>query len=219
MTREMTISLAALVTAALFAGSASAVPITLDDAQWGSMDIATPNPYFVGTITGSDIAGDPGYNWDMNVVKPTGSPYPYGLLNIGAETSTMGLTVTPGDEWSVEFENPMASAYMGVLLTAYVVDGSGTSRWVSQPYADPAETIITAGQTKTVSWDLLSGIDPSTQTGVAISSISQLGLTFIGDADGGGEALSLQVIPEPATLAMVGLFGGGLLVVRRLFSI
>lgn len=180
--------------AAFLVGSAAAeaATITLYNSQWASMVVEGHNPAFNGSITGIVDMNRDGYQWNMNIVKVA---EPYGLLGIGEETSTLGISANPGDVWTVDFYNPGTGATndMGVTLSAYVV-ASGYTGWVTRPVA--GDEFIVSGATASLSWDLTTGDVIGGPEGLPITSISKLGLVFIGDSFGipDGENLSLQVV-------------------------
>jgi hypothetical protein len=194
-----------LLTPVLMAMTVSAATIELNDAQWSSMVVEPHNPYFSGSITSTvNYPRDPGYRWNVNVVEAGGG---YGLLGIGSDTNTMGITVNPGDVWSANLTNPGTNAanYNAVTLAAYVTTAGGAyTGWVVRPLGDN-EQIIYEGTSKTLEWDLTTGDILGDATGVPITSVQKLGLVFIGDLGGAsgeaGEAFSI-IVGSAATVVL-----------------
>ncbi|MDF7826522.1 hypothetical protein P4B35_21000 [Pontiellaceae bacterium B12227] len=193
-----------LLPVSLLAISVTAAPVELNDAQWSSMVVEPHNQYFSGAIVGTtDYPLDPGYRWDVNVVNVGAN---YGLLGIGADTTAMGITVAPGDNWSVDFTNPGTNAanYNAVTLAAYVTTSVGHTGWVVRPLGDNEE-IIFEGESKTLEWDLTTGEVLGGPTNLNITSVQKLGLVFIGDlggaVGGAGEAFAI-VVGSPVEIVL-----------------
>ena len=206
-----------LVALALVAGSASAT-IVLDDSQWATLgfDMAIGG---AGTLDSSvDIAGDPGYQWTATVedvipleVAP-GVFYNYGLVRIANDTASLGVSTTP-DVWTAEFHNPGAAAVGGVM-SAYVTgttNGIAFTGFINRPETD---YLLNPGASATLSWDLTQTQDYG-GVPLIITSVDKLGLMIAGGTDFGGNTVTLEVIPEPATLGMVGILGGAMLWIRK----
>ncbi|MDF7799093.1 hypothetical protein P4C99_06435 [Pontiellaceae bacterium B1224] len=170
--------------------SIEAAPIVLKDAQWSSMVVDPHNSNFHGSITSStNYPRDPGFRWDVYVENTNSGPY--GLLGIGADTVTMGITVNTGDVWTAELINlgTNPTDYNIVTLSAYVTSDEYVG-WVIRPGV--TDGIVDHGDSNTLSWDFSEGETMEIpQRTISITSVSGLGLLFFGDKN--GEEMLIQV--------------------------
>lgn len=96
----------------------------------------------------------------------------------------------------------------------------GPAEWtVSLFYDDPANVIGTYVTALTDAWTAYS--NPTAIEATAGSIGGTLGILFenTGTAAANLDSVSVDVIPEPATIGLIGIFGAGVLFVRRRFMI
>jgi hypothetical protein len=188
----------------MIAGSASAI-IVLDDAQWGTYFTAGSN---AGTTFGgsTDIAGDPGYEFTVTA-NPT-EDWGFGAL-IGFQEVAVGMGGTAVDVWEVEIQNT-GTNIAAVQLIGWTSVTPGGGDWTYAQSGVWTAIPINPGDSQVLSWDIGTAIP----TAVAIDA---LGLMILGTEL--GPTVSVSAIPEPATLGMVTLLGGGILWIRKKFMI
>ena len=142
-------------------------------------------------------------DWD----NPAGQTSRIGWKPSGAVETAIGSTSGGGQTVSAD-------------IPSGGTQGVGYEGWSKKlDYADVALSLTrTAASTYdvTLNWEDVTITD--TYTGLTIDSIDALGIRLHSDSPNGFTVsdLSLAVIPEPATLGLIGLFGGAMLAVRRL---
>lgn len=151
-------------------------------------------------------------------------------VTFAAESTLLGLSWT-GDPWGTAMTDP---AYDSLLSSVdYELNGTGplalytfTGLTVNQDYlfqywhAD--DGAIGAGRTMTVvlGADTQSGANVLAgnqfATGIFTADATSIDIVVTSSHKGiRMNAMQLRAIPEPATLGLVGLFGGGILFIRR----
>jgi hypothetical protein len=195
---------------------------------------------FVNTIYGgdgnlnyrSDIAGDPGTLFNVTLTKHTDG---WVDMTIGddfdlpsAKAGVVAATANSGDltgytGYTMTLHNPGNKAFLAALhintgwtdmgeTNRYYQDGTGDVTWVG------------AGDTVTLTLDfsnaaLWNGTDYTTGSTVQLlNHVTDIGLKIgvnVGNSGeyGSGEAFDMHVVPEPATLCLLGL--GSLTLLRR----
>ena len=165
---------------------ASAATVVLSDSDLQSFVDFGWNQSTLDAIT--DIPGDPGTQYDVTLGATGG----WSDIAIGIYS---GDGVNIGDTWEQTFYNP--DAYPTAVYLFMQVDG-----WV---YNQGPGAWVNPGATATISI-----VNPAT-TGIDAMGIKIGSDAWTGRPD--GSSLAIQVIPEPATLMLLGL--GGMLLRRR----
>ncbi|MDF7807787.1 PEP-CTERM sorting domain-containing protein [Pontiellaceae bacterium B12219] len=162
---------------------------------------------------GSDVVATATGSLDMSAFNPTGSSNPgtvssYMWLDIG---SAMTFGGTGGNDFYT------ADTLIGPESSM------GTGGYLGASTADTGTTIGWYGQSLTIGSDYVSGASIDREMTFSNASFNSLGLnegsyvwTFT--TDGNTETYTVNV-PEPATLGLAGVFGAGILFVRRIFMI
>ena len=195
-----------LVALAMIAGSASAIYI-LPDSDWATATLHLHNNVPNGGLgsgvvnSSADVAGDPGYNFNVTVdeINDSGAGYFYGFVEMLVTYPSVA-----GDLISMEVRNDSAAAGAQYFIVAYMDDGDDVT--VFNRLASAGQGLITAGNTSTMTLDV---------TGRSVTGIS---LWMGASTAFGGTTIDTTVIPEPATFGLVAAFGGVLLFVRRRFK-
>jgi hypothetical protein len=167
------------------AGVASTVTAELPDSVLQSF---TDLEWNSNTVEVSDVPGDPGTAFTVTL---TGD----GWTDVAAGINDSG-GLAGGDVWELTVHNP--DDYSTFVQPFLQVDG-----WVWTVYADGW---VNAGETTT----FVSSLDP----GIAV--VDRVGIKIGSDAWTGrpsGSTFDVHVIPEPTTIALLGL--GGLALLRR----
>jgi hypothetical protein len=222
----------------MIAGAAQAAVIAYDNfATDGALDGSSGGSGFsdswsggsytvsTGVVNGSGASfrtlstefGSTGEVWmSFDAVRNSGSSYGFvSLFDGGTERLIVGDWFGQ-DEWSMEVKG--GSRYntsidnSGTYRTAVVklsLDTGGVDLWVG----DDAVTAI----------DITAAADISA-TGATLAGVDSIRIGNGMDVSVGGLILGdtyqdVNAIPEPATLGLIGVFGGGLLFIRRRFSI
>ena len=186
-----------LMALAMVAGSASAA-IILDDADWANA--ATFYGTGAYTFNGTDVAGDPGYEFtstfDATIQYGATSTY-YGLVFAGVPVANI-----PADVWHLELEN--TSTFATVVVLQVVIDDATHTTTVMSPQ-------IASGATYTFDWDL-------TELGTTVQNL-QFATAAFGVQNQAITGVSTTMIPEPATLGLFSVFAGAALFIRKKFMI
>ena len=185
------IFLVSLVSILGLVGSASAAVVELPDAtllQFGDSGWDTANTNVVVT----DIAGDPGvkYNWTFG---PSTAGIGWKAMGF-ALWNNGGLALT--DTWSVTFHNNETYAYpveLDMLINGWLFTSAGWN-WI-QPNTTVTLTYAVPGGT------------------TVINALAFEVGTSLGSGRPSGSPAFISIVPEPATIALLGL--GGLLLRRR----
>ncbi len=236
MKRNMMMGAAAL----LVAGAAQAAVIAFDDFATDSADLGgmsdgsgfsdswSGGSYAVadGVVTGSGAAfrtlssefGSTGEVWmSFDAVRNSGSAW--GFVSLFDGTSTERLIV--GDWYK---QNVWSMEAKGGTRGETTIANDGTYRTaVVKLTLDTGTMDLWVGDDATTAVDV-SGDADLTVTGGTFAGIDTVRIgngmdVSVGDLRIGDTALDVQAIPEPATIGLIGMVGGGLLFVRRRFSI
>lgn len=172
------------------AGYAMADLVTLSDTELLTLERKGGTSGFVlDSII--DIPGDPGL--EFNVTTSTSTAWTY--ISLGSYNAIATGAVGFGDTWEQTFKN--LDVYPVDIRLYFQVDGWSTRE----------STImrLQPGETNTISF-----VNPAT------TAVNSIGFKIINDTYSGRPAsspISVQIIPEPATLILLGL--GGLLLRRK----
>jgi hypothetical protein len=185
----------------------------------------------------SDIAGDPGTVFNVSLINHTGG---WVDMTIGddfdlpaAKAGVVAATANSGDlsgytGYTMTLNNPGDKAFMAALhintgwidspwnqTNRYYQNGDGSVTWIG-----PGDTVtLTLDFANAALWDDVYDTYITGSTVQNLDYVSDIGLKIgvtIGSPYGeygSGEAFDIHVIPEPATLCLLGL--GGLALLRR----
>ncbi len=147
------------------------------------------------------------------------------LLNVGNNWYDGGggayqvVAATPGQEYKLTVDSGADAWWQptGEMAMIWLDDTNGVISSVTRYTVDPA---VYGG-----TFDVLQPIANYELTGVAPVGTASVKVEFASRMPGGvGGAITfdnavLEAIPEPATIGLMGLFGGALLLLRRRFKI
>lgn len=197
-----------LLALAMVAGSASATIIFDDATHWANAWEATGNSGSVLTIPGTDIAGDPGYEFTVNA-NPT-EDWGWGTL-VGYSQAVVSMGGAAVDTWEVEVKNTHATSATAVQLVGWTSDNAGGGDWTYAQSGVWSPVPLNPGESVVLSWDIAATVP-------AAVSLDALGVMIVG-TEAYGTEVTVAMIPEPATLGMMTLLGGGILFIRKKFMI
>ena len=182
-----------LLALAMVAGSASA-NIILTDVNWATYTTSSG-----GTLDSiNDMAGDPGTQLVITPDSTGGWSAHIGYMPFNETTG-----VFAGEVWEATFTtNDDYAIYVEQVV---FLDGWGWNPGGNGTWLNPSDEL-----TFTMTIPAYGVLDAA---GLVIANDS----SWTGRAD--GVALELDVVPEPATLGLVGLLGGGILWIRKRFMI
>ncbi len=196
-----------LLALAMVAGSAAATIVFDDATHWANAWEAAGNAGSTLTIPGTDIAGDPGYEFTVNANAD--QDWGWGTL-LGYSQAVVSMGGAAVDTWEVEVKNTHATSATIVQLVGWTSDNAGGGDWT---YAQSVvwSATLNPGDSQVLSWDIAATVP-------AAVSLDALGVMIVGTAAYGTE-VTVAMIPEPATLGMVALLGGSILWIRKKFMI
>ena len=183
MKRKLIIFLLALG----FACNASAAIIEFSDSTLLTITVGGTEDSTLDLIT--DIAGDPGVQFDFTFAAGTG------WKDIALAKYSPPVAI--GDTWTAEVKNVSADGLYVTVYPFFQVDGWTYNQGTGVNLAYGATTVLTMLNPATTSTDSV-GIKVGTND-------------WMGRVDGGSAAI--QVIPEPATMLLLGL--GGIFLRRK----
>ena len=196
--------------------AASADSLMFNYSQLAGNDIATPGEVGVdalvnvqggggtqvGTLDGVGYSMTHGDYWQFNHVAQLGQPYG-AVLEDNVIVTLTGLSAWLTANGDTEYEVNLFYAGTGGNVDSYIAANSVTVGGITETV-----TFSHAGSTDSSFW-AADGATHTLATDTLI--ITDTATSFAG----GISAIQITSIPEPGTLGMVALFGGGILIIRR----
>jgi len=202
--------------AAALVGTATAAPITVVNPSWEVDDI--PNNSFSDGVatgwnpTGGTVVGTQDFN-DGQVPQPTDGEQHAAISFAGRTMSQVtGHTIAVGDTYTLTVDVGQVSNFSGSQATIWLY---GSTTGIGTALSNVGGTAENAGIApgsgaylvdQTVTFTVLAG-DAFVGESLAIGLTNSSGTQTLFDN------VRLEVVPEPSSLALLGL--GGLLIARR----
>ena len=197
----------AAIASMVLVSSVSEAALIVTDADWANSVFVDSDGVGGSLDAVTDIAGDPGYQFTATAVASPGDPLGVGATGVaGYVAFATDIADVPGQVWEVQVFNP-GTVDMWTQPIAWV-DG------LPDPVIGPFNTggPLTVGRFETQVFDLSS-----------FTTINKVGFRQYGADPAAGAAAGLttsftttfQVVPEPTSLALVGLGGMAMMFLHR----